>query len=138
MYTIRRLLESDYNRGYLDLLDQLADVGEVTNADFVRQFWQVKSDIFVIENKGKIVASGTLLYEDKFIHGLSSAGHIEDIVVDADYRKAGIGSKMLQHLIGEAQRLGCYKVVLNCDPGLKEFYQRFDFSTKNIEMSRYF
>lgn len=40
----------------------------------------------------KVVATGTLVIERKFTHMTGRVGHIEDIVVDIDYRKKKLGT----------------------------------------------
>ena len=48
---------------------------------------------------GTIIATGTLLVELKFYRGCGCVGHIEDVVVDAAYRGAGLGLRCaLSHL----------------------------------------
>ena len=51
--------------------------------------------VIVIEDlkRQKIVASGTLFIERKFLHETASAGHIEDIVVDAEERGHQLGRR---------------------------------------------
>lgn len=50
--------------------------------------------IIVIEdvNAKKIVTTGTLFLEKKFTHETGLVGHIEDVIVDSDYRKRKLGS----------------------------------------------
>jgi glucosamine-phosphate N-acetyltransferase len=45
------------------------------------------------EEKGRIIAAGTLLLEHKFIRGCGTAGHIEDVVVDSSYRGLRLGAR---------------------------------------------
>ena len=51
--------------------------------------------IVVIEEKatGKLVASGTLAIELKFVHSCGQVGHIEDIVCDESYRGKQLGRR---------------------------------------------
>lgn len=62
----------------------------------------------------QMVAHGTLFLERKYIHGGSTAGHIEDIVVSPDVRKSGLGKTLVQGLRDMGIGLGCYKVILDC------------------------
>ena len=135
---IRPLEIDDYNKGYLSLLEQLTYVGKITKEDFGEYFKKVNTNIFVVELNGKIIATGALLIEHKFIHELSHVGHIEDIVVDVDHRDKKLGKKIIQHLIDFAHINKCYKIILNCSPELQSFYEKCGFSMKNIEMSKYF
>jgi len=67
----------------------LTQVGPVEKSDFEAQYSEMfpfKSDtykIIVIVDvaKQRVIASGSLIIERKFIRQLGTAGHIEDIVV---------------------------------------------------------
>ncbi len=71
---------------------------------------------------GRVVACGTLLVEQKFIHGGGKAGHIEDVVVEQCFRGLGIGQAMVELLVSLAQEQRCYKVLLSCRRGAEGFY----------------
>lgn len=133
----RALEIDDYDKGYLSLLEQLTHVGNISKKDFEKSFQNMNTNIFVVELDNKIIASGTLFIERKFIHELSSVGHIEDIVVDSNHRDKKLGKKIMQHLINFANLHNCYKIILNCSPELEKFYEKFGFISKNIEMSKY-
>jgi len=62
----------------------------------------------------QLVACGTLIFEQKFIHSGGKAGHIEDIVVDSKMQGLGLGGKLIKGLKDLAVALGCYKVILDC------------------------
>lgn len=38
-------------------------------------------------------------------------GFMEDVFVEEEYRKHGIGTKLVEELVAEAKRRGCYKIV---------------------------
>ena len=107
---IRRLELNDYDKGYLLLLEQLTYVGTVTKDNFEQSFNKLNTlntNIFVIECNDKIIASGTLFIEHKFIHNLACVGHIEDIIIDNNYRNKNLGKKLTeQHKrkIGDANK----------------------------------
>jgi len=42
---------------------------------------------------GRLVASGTIAIELKFVHSCGQVGHIEDIVCDAEYRGKQLGRR---------------------------------------------
>ena len=71
-----------------------------------------------------IIGSGTILIEQKFIHGCSLIGHIEDVVVHKDYRKQGIGNILIQDLIEISKTLNCYKIILDCSLNNILFYEK--------------
>lgn len=85
-----------------------------------------------------IAATATLLVERKLVRGGASAGHIEDVVVDARFRGTGLGRRMVDTLTDEARRRGCYKVILDCAEVNVPFYERCGYVTKELQMVRYF
>lgn len=139
---IDRLNKTDYDKGFLQLLEQLTHVGadSIMFEDFCKHYDSLKSEIYVIRNisTNKIVASGSILVEPKFIHGLSYVGHIEDVVVDQEYRKLGLGKAIINHLVSVAKDRGCYKVILNCSEKNRPFYENCGFIKKEHEMTLYF
>ena len=98
----RNLQKNDYNKKYFDLLSQLTEVNKekISFVDFCNFIDKLNENhhIIVIIHNNKIVASGTLLIEDKIIHGMSKVGHIEDIVVDSNSRGLGLGKKIISYL----------------------------------------
>lgn len=137
----RKLSENDYHLGYLELLSQLTTVGEISFEEFKNQFNLIQQNpnhlIYVIEHNQRIIATGTLLIEPKFIHQLGRVGHIEDIVIDHYHRNQGLGQKLIQHLINIGQKLDCYKIILDCQDKLVPFYQSCGFNQKQLQMSVY-
>jgi glucosamine-phosphate N-acetyltransferase len=139
---IRPLHESDYHKNYFGLLDQLSPSSSIPNfSEFRMQIYKFISKsqhVFVIENNGQIIATGTLNIEYKFTHNGGKVAHIEDIIVDQNHRGQGLGKMMVNHLVAEAKNKDCYKVLLSCSNHLKQFYQNLGFVNKNNEMSIYF
>ncbi len=135
---IRPLSLNDYYKDYINLLSQLTHIGDISFDQFQDTFHNLKSHIFVIENNNKIIVSGTIIIEQKFIHNCSKVGHIEDIVVDKDYRKFGLGKSMIEYLVCNAKKQNCYKIILDCDKNLIQFYEKIGFKEKNIQMALYF
>lgn len=138
---IRRLRYSDYREGYLNLVNQLSPPeGEITETEFNQQVDLVKRrgiEIYVIEKDGQLVAGGSLIIEPKFIHRLGKVGHIEDIVVDRDYRGQGLAQEIINYLKNRAFQQGCYKVILDCYPELVRLYQHCGFREGQVQMSIY-
>lgn len=60
----------------------------------------------------------------------NSYGLLEDLFVDEAYRKQGIGGQLVQAVIAEAKKLGCYKLVgtsRNSRAEVHEFYKKLGF-----------
>jgi glucosamine-phosphate N-acetyltransferase len=138
---IRLLEENDYQKGFLSLLSQLSEVGDVTESQFVQRLREMKQCkdtyyIFVIEDleKKRIVGCATLFIEVKFLHNCSSVGHIEDVVVDSSYRGKQLGQKIISACKQLSAEKGCYKVILDCAEKVVSFYEGCEFERKGALM----
>ena len=80
--------------------------------------------IFVILNDNIIVGSGTIIIEQKIIHGFGRVGHIEDVVISNQYQGQGLGRKLINFLINQAKNNYCYKVILGCNNDKVNFYKK--------------
>lgn len=139
----RELVSEDYDKGFLDLLSQLTTVGTIGREAFMERLHQLRlrgDRVLIIEDKetGKVVASGTLIFEYKFIHECGVAGHIEDVVVDASYRGQQLGKALIRRLVSLAEQEGCYKVILDCAQNNVEFYEKCGMTQKETQMVKYF
>ncbi|KAH7689307.1 glucosamine-phosphate N-acetyltransferase protein [Dioscorea alata] len=142
---IRRLEPSDNAKGFVALLSQLSPCPPVPDDAFQARLAEINalgSDhlIAVIEDPAtsRVVATGSVFIEKKFIRGCSSVGHIEDVVVDAAARGRRLGQKIVKYLVEHVRANGCYKVILDCTPELRGYYESCGFVEKNIQMAIYF
>jgi glucosamine-phosphate N-acetyltransferase len=137
----RHIEYNDYYKDYLALLEQLTIV-EKEKIDFI-QFESFvnnlsnKHIIIVIEDNNKIIGTGTLLIENKVIHNMGLVGHMEDIVIHNNYRKQGLGKKIIDELINISIQSNCYKIILDCNEKNVNFYQNSGFKQKEIQMVKY-
>ncbi|KAH0571699.1 Glucosamine 6-phosphate N-acetyltransferase [Spironucleus salmonicida] len=125
----------------LPLYSQLTNTSQPSQIFIDTFFDALKSpfhNIFVYEIDNQIIGAATLLVELKLTHGGSRVGHIEEVVVDTRYRRKGIGKMLVQHIIAEAKRLGCYKVILDCGNDVKNFYESCGLKGKGCCMGVYF
>lgn len=139
-YKISELHYNDYYNGFLQLLEQLTVVNanEISYEAFKEHMNTMKSKVFIIRNEtNKVIATAAIFIEHKFIHKLSSVGHIEDVVVDLNYRGLGLGKMLVDYCVEYAKNNNCYKVILNCSNENVGFYEKCDFINKNVEMSLY-
>lgn len=142
-YKIRALQQSDYNAGFLDCLRVLTTVGDITEAQFADRFeWLSKQDggyyILVIEDGGRVVGTGALIVERKFIHNLGLVGHIEDIAVAKDQQGKKLGLRLIQALDFIAEKVGAYKTILDCSEANEGFYIKCGFKRAGLEMAHYY
>ena len=137
----RHIEHSDYYKDYLTLLEQLTIVEKekinfIQFENFVNNLSN-KHIIIVIEDNNKIIGTGTLLIENKVIHNMGLVGHIEDIVIHNNYRKQGLGKKLIDELINISIQSNCYKIILDCNEKNLNFYQNSGFTKKEIQMVKY-
>ena len=136
----RKLEESDYNKNYLQLLSQLTEVGHITSKKFSNILDKIQSQIWVFEDKqlNKIVASASILLEQKFIHEGGIVAHLEDVVVDKEYRGNQLGKKLIELIVEKARESGAYKIIADCKPELLSFYSKNGFEKKGEQIAIYF
>ena len=98
----------------------------------------------VIEGKGlrfSVVIDGKemgraflyILYND--LHE-EPFGFLEDVYIEENLRGQGIGTQLLNEVINEARRKGCYKIVATSRHSrlnVHKLYERIGFRNKGIE-----
>ena len=92
--------------------------------------------IFVIEKDSNLIATATLIIEQKFIYNLSKLAHIEDVCVKKEMRKQGYGKLIINKIIDEAKKIGCYKITLDCSNENISFYKLSNFEVRGNQMSQ--
>ncbi|PRP85816.1 glucosamine 6-phosphate N-acetyltransferase [Planoprotostelium fungivorum] len=142
---IRPLQIDDYDKGLLDVLSQLTQVGTVTREQFQKRFqeWKNAVDtyfIIVVEDTQtkKVIGCSSLMVERKTVHNAGKVGHIEDVAIDSGYRGKDLGAKLIFQLKHIAVQQGCYKVILSCSEKNKPFYEKSGFQQKEVQMACYF
>lgn len=142
---VRKLQLSDRSKGFIELLQQLTVCDFISDEKFEERFQELSflgedHVICVIEDAstGKIVASGSVFIEKKFLRNCGKVGHIEDVVVDSNARGMQLGKKIVSFLTDHARSVGCYKVILDCSNENRVFYEKCGFKQKEVQMVRYF
>ena len=102
-YIIRKLTNNDYDE-YLNLINQFRKTN-FTKDEFIKNLNKINlySEIWVIENENKLIGTGTIIYEYKFIHNLSIYAHIEDICINDEFRNKGYGKILINYLLEKAK-----------------------------------
>ena len=90
--------------------------------------------IYILSNAKETISCMTLIIEPKIIHNFGFVCHIEDVIVRKSYHGKGIGSIMLQYAIDVAKNNKCYKIILNCDNNVKQFYIKNGFFESSCQM----
>jgi GNAT superfamily N-acetyltransferase len=166
-YSCRPIQQSDYKNGFLDVLRVLTTVGDVTEEVSnpplpglppppareqpptspqqwnERYTWMsARSDTYfllcVTDASAAIVGTGALIVERKFIHQLGLVGHIEDIAVAKDQQGKKLGLRIIQALDFVAEKVGCYKTILDCSEANEGFYVKCGFKRAGLEMAHYY
>lgn len=140
-FIVRPLSIDDYNKGILEVLKDLTEVGQVSEEQYIEYFKKMKDAsnsyyIIVIENitDHQIIACGSLILQYGFIHECSTRGCIEDISVREDYQGKQLGKVLLNTLVVLGRIVGCYRLTLHCVSKLTDFYNKFGFSIKGNNM----
>jgi glucosamine-phosphate N-acetyltransferase len=165
-YTIRPIRRSDYSRGYLDVLRVLTTVGDITEEAWNKRYDWITSRndeyymLVVCDGADRVVGTGSLIVERKFIHELGMVGHIEDIAVEKGQQGKKLGLRIIQALDYVAAQVGCYKVcsflsfsrhdrescsvliesqsILDCSEANEGFYVKCGFKRAGLEMAHYY
>ena len=135
---IREIQESDLEKGFLESLDNLKKASDLEEDKAKNILKNILDDsnhiIHVAELDGNIVGSATLLIEQKFIHRGGLVGHIEDVVVKEGFERRQIGRLIIESLLEESRKRGCYKTILDCKDDVKVFYEKIGFKHELNEM----
>ncbi|KUI60845.1 Glucosamine 6-phosphate N-acetyltransferase [Cytospora mali] len=142
-FTIRPLQKADFRKGYLDCLRVLTWVGDVTEEEWNERYEEMEQAkgtyyLLAVEHENRIVGTGSLIVERKFIHNRGLVGHVEEIAIAKELQGKGLGLKMIQALDSIGKSVGCYKNILNCGPKNEPFYVKCGYHNSGTEMSRYF
>lgn len=137
-----RLMNQNDQLQYFHLLKQLT-----VNFEFIEDPIKFKNKIdnmqlknqyiYILCKKGEqneevIIGTGKIIIEEKMG---KSVGHIEDIIIDLNYRGCRYGITLVQLLTENIafQIFQCYKVLLSCSPDKEEFYKKCKFDTIKLK-----
>lgn len=132
---IRKLETADYST-FLPLIREFRET-EFSEDEYKKQLAHIQllGDIWVVEAEdGSLIATGTVLYEPKFIRNLAMLAHIEDVCVKREHRRGGIGKLLIKHIIAIAKEKKCYKVTLDCLDQNIPFYESCGLQRKGNQM----
>lgn len=130
---VRPLQRGDFGKGFIKLLSQLTQVGDVNEKRFNERFSLMKQSggyyVTVIEDtrSQKIIGAATLTTEQKFVHDCGLRARLEDVVVDDTYRGQQLGKLIVVTVTLLGQELGCYKMSLDCKDKLIKYYQSLGY-----------
>jgi glucosamine-phosphate N-acetyltransferase len=141
-FTIREIEENDFDKGFFETLSNLSTLGgintnEVLKKEIIKEIITNKDYVIIISEDIKsreVIGTATLFIEQKFIHNGGKVGHIEDVTTRKGYEGNGVGREIIKKLITISQERGCYKIILDCDEKVSEFYEKIGFKKKAIMM----
>tara|TARA_X000000950_G_C13752634_1_gene593308 strand:+ start:279 stop:734 length:456 start_codon:yes stop_codon:yes gene_type:complete len=93
---------------------------------------------FIRDKESNIIGIIKIILEKKILRDFMRVAHVEDFVIDNNYRGLGYGKSTLKAIKKYCRARDCYKIILNCDKNVQKFYQKCDFNHTNSEMSYYF
>ena len=123
---------NDYGQ-YVKLIDSTISKDDYNQ--FINEKLHVNHQIIIIEENKNILGTGTLFIEDKMTYGGCKMGHIENILIDTNYRGKRLGERLVKYLLNVAKENKCYRVDLTCNKELEKFYIKNKFSTNSVSMS---
>ena len=132
------ILEKNDYQNYLNLMRQFRPIEYEISFDKFCEIYDTifkNSEIFVARLDDKIIGSITLIYDQKFINNYALYAHIEDVVVDENYRELKIGSKLLDYAKNRSIEKNCLKCTLTCSKEISSFYLKNNFQEKGIQMT---
>ncbi len=123
---IRAAILEDLNNGLLDLLQEFGELEEKYKKHVDIDFLAASGVIFVMVDKSRVIATATLIIDQKLLNSKRVA-RIEEVAVVEEKRGLGLGKEIVTFLTNEAKLRGCYKVILNCSDENIEFYEKCGF-----------
>ncbi|HIU01128.1 MAG TPA: GNAT family N-acetyltransferase [Candidatus Coproplasma excrementavium] len=84
--------------------------------------------LFVCEDEGKVAGYAICMFKetrgDSLLQDVKTL-YIDDICVDGNARRRGVGSALYEYVCDFAKKSGCYNLTLNvwaCNPAAMKFY----------------
>lgn len=111
---------------------------EAATRAFARIAAQDNFSIRVAEAGAQLVGTYGLLAMDNLGHGGAPVGIVENVVVDAAWRRQGVGRALMEDAVQRAREAGCYKLVLASNKALREahaFYESLGFAMQGVAFS---
>jgi L-amino acid N-acyltransferase YncA len=151
MASIRRATEDDIPR-ILELYNEQlvleASPAESQQNPSIEDYRKVFSEIdalpgcelLVAEEQGKVVGTTVLAILPNLSHSALPWAIVENVVVDSEYRRRGIGRLLMDYVVAMAREAGCYKVQLmssNSRHEAHKFYESIGYRASAVGFRRY-
>lgn len=121
----------------LELYVQLNDENVGFDIEKARDVWTREIEdnknihYFGAVENGKVVSTCYCVIIPNLTRGCQPICFIENVVTHKDFRKQGLGRKVIDMAVEEARRNNCFKVILQSGSGRKEahkFYEGLGFA----------
>lgn len=89
----------------------------------------------LLEEEGKTIGWAYLYLIRNDLHK-EPYGFLENVFIEEQYRGRGLGSMLVSHVVEEAKKLGCYKIIgtsRNEKTDVHKFYERLGFKNYGLE-----
>lgn len=136
--SIKQIDEADDLVRYLECVQDLNSLADaVDSLDGIKQTIRYRpSNIITFvgyDDSNQIVATATIILEYKLRYN-RPCGHIEDVATHPNHRHKGYASAMVGHCVEWAKKRECYKIKLNCEDKLVDFYKSLGFINSQNHM----
>ncbi len=87
-------------------------------------------NLYIAVAKGKVIGTFALLVMDNLGHTGTRSGVVEEVVVHPDYRRRGIGGRMMKFAVDYCRKRDCYKMALSSNVQREDahrFYEALGF-----------
>jgi len=109
-------------------------IDEITAKNIWKKIENQNIKYFTARENGKIISSCYICVIPNLTRGGRSIGYIENVITDRNYRRKGIGRKIIENAIEFAKEQNCYKVLLQSRNDRKDahiFYEAIGFNGKS-------
>ena len=138
-YSIRKIELEDFDTIFSLLQDLSKFLPAKSEFNNIWKNFMLQKNVYgfvLIENKNnKLIGYSSISIEIKVRGG--KMGHIEDVVIDKNYRKLGLGKYLIDYLTNFAKLENCYKISLECRKNNIKFYESCNYSNTGFAMSLY-
>ena len=86
----------------------------------------------VAASEGRVIGFGSVFLQRRIRGGCSAV--IEDVVVDEDFRRQGVGARIVEELLDYAKNRKCFKATLVAGDQNLHFYELLGFHEDNRAM----
>jgi GNAT superfamily N-acetyltransferase len=122
-----RIAQKEHLPMILELYKQLIPEETPLEINKAEHIWEESErnniKYFVALDDNKIAASCYLAIIPNLTRGGKSNGFIENVITDTQYRRQGIGKKVIQMAVEYARQNNCYKVVLQSNSKREDAHQ---------------